>query len=334
MNISSQQDQPVLTHTLIENLKEPIKKIDSRFREHVQSENPVIQEMIDYVFAKKGKRLRPTLVFITSTIWDSDNPTALIDLALCIELVHIATLVHDDVIDSSDLRRGIETYNKKWGKTASVLFGDFLFSRAFTILSKLGNLEVIHNLAKTTSEICEGEVMQSLLKDGFNISIEKYIKIIQYKTASLIAESCRIGVTLSRMDKELEEQLYQFGLNIGMAFQIYDDYLDFHGKEEVIGKPILNDLANGYVTLPIIHLLDQASNGNRDQFITEILKGGDNINPQFLKSQLEKYHSLEYTLAAADKHIQNALDQLEKIKNPEIKLYLSEVAQYIIKREF
>ncbi len=329
------KDIPIGLEELFELIKEPINTIEKRFKKLIYSDNPIIQEMIDYVFAQAGKRLRPALVFISSMIWKSDYYNKIIDIALSIELIHIATLVHDDVIDRSDLRRGIETYNKKWGSsTASVLFGDFLFSRAFMILTSLGNFKIIENLTRTTSEICEGEIMQSLLKESYDITVERYLNIIRYKTASLIAESCRIGVIYSNFGKDMENILYQFGLNLGMAFQIYDDYLDFNAKQEVLGKPILNDLDNGYITLPIIHLLNRTDNGQRGQIINKLNNYLLAKEYHKVRDLLNESNSLKYTLDTANNHVSKAVSYLDKVKDYELKMYLTEVAGYITARAY
>ncbi|MDH5681764.1 MAG: polyprenyl synthetase family protein, partial [Spirochaetota bacterium] len=258
----------------------------------------------------------------------------IIDLGLSIELIHIATLIHDDVNDRSELRRGVDTYNKKWGNSSSVLFGDFLFCRAFVILAQMGNLQIIQNLSKTTSEICEGEIMQSFLKKNYEISIDKYFQIIRYKTASLIAESCRVGAIITDQDKETQECLYRFGLNLGMAFQIYDDFLDFHGNEELLGKPVLNDVVNGYITLPLIHLFNQKENGNREQIYNEIEEMQRDNNLHAIIELLEKSGSLDYSLNKAKSYVNQAQKELEPLNNDKLKNSLLEVAQFIINREF
>lgn len=334
MSISASENNQTSIESILEPIQKPLGSIENRFKEYVRSDNPAIQEMVDYVFVKSGKKLRPSLVFITSMIWDSKNYDEIIDLALSIELIHIATLVHDDVNDFSELRRGIETYNKKWGNTASVLFGDFLFARAFVILSKLGNLKIIQNLSKTTSEICEGEIMQSLLKDEYEISVDKYLKIIRYKTASLIGESCRVGAVIAGMGEEVENVLYRFGVNIGMAFQIYDDYLDFYGDQKSLGKPVFNDIQNGYITLPVIHLLSQVANGKKDVFISKIKSQKDLNDLDGIKKMLDEHNSLKYTLDTANDYIRKANKELTDLKNETLKDYLSKASQFIVNRRF
>lgn len=335
MSSTTQKDeQVILLNAILEPIRKPLESLESRFKEHIRSDNPVIQEMVNYVFAKSGKRLRPALVFISSMIWDSSNYTQIVDLALSIELIHLATLVHDDVLDRSEQRRGIETYNKKWGNTPSILFGDFLFSRAFVILAQLGNLKIIQNLSKTTSEVCEGEIIQSFSKNNIDISLEKYLTIARYKTASLIAESCRVGALISGLGKENEEQLYHFGLNLGMAFQIYDDYLDFQADEKTLGKPILNDITNGCITLPIIHLLNQPSNGSRDQFLSNLNEINELDRISNIKKLLKQYHSLDYTLEMAKDYVNKAKNVIQNIQNPKLKEYLSKIAQFIVTRQF
>ncbi len=335
MNLTKQQEnQGNLLDKIISPIRSYLDQMESRFKEYVVSENPVIQEMIDYVFEKKGKRLRPALVFISANLDQDSNPQNIIDLSLCIELIHIATLVHDDVNDKSDLRRGIDTYNKKWGNTASVLFGDFLFARAFVILSQLGNLKIIQNLSKTTSEICEGEIMQNFLKTDYGITIDQYLKIIRYKTASLIAESCRLGAIITDQNVKVQDLLYRFGLNLGMAFQIYDDYLDFKGDQEKLGKPVLNDIMNGYITLPMIHLFNQFSNGDREKVYGLIEKDREANNLDHINSLLEEHQSLEYSLNMANDYVYKAISILEDIESRNLRKSLRQVADFIIQREY
>lgn len=320
---------------ILQPIQSSLDQLENRFIHHIKSDNDLMQNMINYVFEKKGKMLRPSLVFITSKIWEVEDKTKLIDLALSIELIHIATLVHDDVNDKSGLRRGIETFNAKWGNTSSILFGDFLFSKAFTIVSSLENIDVIKNLSQTTSEICEGEIMQSFFKKNYEISLEKYNKIISNKTASLIAESCRIGGTLLSYSKDKMDILNNYGFNLGMAFQVYDDYLDFYGEKEVMGKPVMSDVLNGYMTLPIIHLFDSYNSENEKEDLLrelEYLKSSNDLEK--IIGMLQEKDSLKYTLERAKYYIEEAKKNISSLKDMDLKNTLEQIANFVVDREY
>ena len=314
----------------------PLEELEVYFFNSINSEDKPIQDMINYVFHKKGKLLRPSLVFLCSRIWKSSYYKEIIHLALSIEMIHIATLIHDDVNDRSELRRGIKTYHQKWGASASVLFGDFLFSHAFIILARLGNLKVIENLSETTSWICNGEIKQNFLtKKGLSeeeINIDVYLDIVKKKTACLIGESCRISSVFTGESEEFKECLYQFGINLGMAFQIYDDYLDFQGDMNILGKPTLKDLDNNYLTLPMIYRLDEWS-GDRTDFYNYLKeysqkKDGQKELQRFFKESLKK------TLDLAKFYRDRAVMDLQLIKDEDLRNRLEEVAHFVIRREY
>ncbi len=315
-------------------IEKPLENIENRFKEIICSENSVIQEMIDYLFKMKGKRIRPALIFIASKIWDSNKITTIVDIALSVELIHMATLIHDDVNDHSYIRRGMTTYNMKWGNSASVLFGDFLFSNAYLILNRIGNHEIIKNLSITTSQICEGEIIQNLHEKNFDMDIDKYLKIIKLKTASLIAESCRIGAIISEYDEEKIKLLYEFGLNLGMAFQIFDDYLDFKGESELMGKPVLSDILNGYCTLPLIHLFNCTNNKDKNDLVQLIDGYAKNNDLKKINDILDENQSLVYTLETANFYIKKSQDILYDLNDPMLKQYLIDITEFITNRQY
>lgn len=293
-----------------------------------------MKEMIDYTFVKKGKQLRPALVFFTSQNFQEgeiqkENNSNIVDLALSIEMIHMATLIHDDVNDVSELRRGILTYNKKWEHPNPVLYGDFLFSRAFVILAQLGNLEVIQNLSKTTSQICQGEILQNLNTENHDVSVEEYINIISLKTASLIAESCRISSVLMRKKTFLQEQLYRFGYNLGLAFQIFDDYLDFTGEASVMGKDPFKDLMNSSLSLPMVHFISKKG----DEAKKELQRYREKKDRKEIQGLLQE--SLDFALSVAKQYIVKAQEELERIPDThsQLKTVLEQISEFVVLRK-
>lgn len=232
--------------------------VDTVIRQSLYSEVPLINQVSEYIIHSGGKRLRPALVLLSANLFQGVQ-TAHHQLAAIVEFIHTATLLHDDVVDASDLRRGKSTANHVFGNAASVLVGDFLYSRAFQMMVKLQNMRVMEILADATNTISEGEVLQLLNVRKVDITEQEYLKVIHFKTAKLFEAATRLGAVMSNANAAQEQGLAAYGMHLGTAFQLIDDVLDLSGDPAQIGKKLGNDLAEGKPTLPLLYAMEHGT---------------------------------------------------------------------------
>lgn len=232
----------------------PAELINQRMREVLICDNQEINSILNYLMEGNGKMLRPRLVFLSASMYPHDS-IIVTDIAVAIELVHLASLVHDDVIDQAGLRRGRESLNSRWGNKASILTGDYLFATAFNLVNRHNQRDVLDGLTSTIKTMCAGEIKQMSLAYNLDINEEEYMEKTYGKTACLFALCCKVGGLVSSMPAEEVKALEQFGLCLGYAYQIIDDLLDFLSDSEIIGKPCGSDLLEGNITLPVIYAL-------------------------------------------------------------------------------
>lgn len=245
-------------HTIYKQISDELKKVDDLLKEMVDSSNPLIYEIGNYLFRKSGKRIRPALLLLCSKLLGYKGTQNILFSAL-IEAIHTASLIHDDIIDKAEVRRGQPTVHAKWGPNITVLLGDYLYIRTIDQALKNSSRKILEVLTEVTTEMVEGEITEYYHSGNLSLKEEEYFDIIKKKTASLFRAACQISSLLVESNEKVESQLAQFGLNLGMAFQIIDDLLDFTGDENRLGKPALSDLREGRITLPLIFILQ---NGN------------------------------------------------------------------------
>ncbi|OFW41294.1 MAG: hypothetical protein A3F70_04760 [Acidobacteria bacterium RIFCSPLOWO2_12_FULL_67_14] len=239
---------------LFEPIRDDLRAVEGEFARHVQSQIAVIPEIGNYVRDSGGKRIRPAVLLMASRMAGYSGEQA-VHYAAVIEFIHSATLVHDDIIDESELRRGREAAHTRWGNHLSVLFGDFLYLKSMSLALTHDALEIVRLLCDVTLRVVEGEIYQLTKKGAIDLSEDEHFEIVRRKTAVLFAGSARIGAMLGPTTREQQDALWEYGLNIGMAFQIVDDLLDFTGEAAALGKPVGGDLREGKLTLPVIHLV-------------------------------------------------------------------------------
>ena len=235
-----------------------MQAVDAVIRDRLYSDVVLIRQVAEYIIHSGGKRLRPALVLFTAGAMGYQG-TQHQELAAVVEFIHTATLLHDDVVDESDLRRGSKTANAMFGNAASVLVGDFLYSRAFQMMVGVDNMRVMRVLADATNVIAEGEVLQLLNCHNADVVIDDYLRVIRYKTAKLFEAASRLGGILGGADEALENRLAAFGMHLGTAFQLIDDVLDYSAEESDTGKHLGDDLAEGKPTLPLIHVMQHGT---------------------------------------------------------------------------
>jgi len=242
---------------------EDLKKVNELILRHMDSPVVLIPQLAGHIIAAGGKRLRPMLTLASSKLCGYTGKRH-IGLAACVEFIHTATLLHDDVVDESDLRRGLKSANAVWGNKASVLVGDFLFSRSFELMVADGSLEVLGILSRASSVIAEGEVMQLITANDTETGEAAYLDVIKAKTAKLFAAACRLGAVVAERPKVEEDALETFGTNLGIAFQLIDDVLDYSAKQATLGKTVGDDFTEGKITLPVILAFHRGSENERN----------------------------------------------------------------------
>ena len=301
----------------------------------LQSNVGLIKKMSDYHLNSGGKRIRALLTMGAAKLGGYSLGKRDVNLAACVELIHSATLLHDDVIDESKVRRGNKTTNAIWGNQSSILVGDYLLSRCFEMMVEDGNLEILKLLSSTSSKIAQGEVMQLQYKGEADLLEENYIKIIGLKTAALFAAATRVGACISDLDEKKKDALESYGKNLGLAFQIADDALDYFSKEKVFGKEIGKDFFEGKVTLPIIIVFQKANNIERS-FLSNIFKKDEREKKDLedILKLIKKYRALDATFKRAEYFVNVSYDALGIFNNSEEKSILQNLTGFSLNRSF
>lgn len=249
-----------------------MKAVDEVIRARLSSEVVLIRQVAEYIIGAGGKRLRPALVLFAAGATGYSG-THHHELAAVVEFIHTATLLHDDVVDESDLRRGNSTANSMFGNAAAVLVGDFLYSRAFQMMVTVDNMRVMSVLSDATNTIAEGEVLQLMNCHNADVDVEAYLRVIRYKTAKLFEAAAQLGAVLGKADPAVERDLARFGMHLGTAFQLIDDVLDYSGDERTTGKHLGDDLSEGKPTLPLIHVM-QHGNSHQSAVVRKAIEEG------------------------------------------------------------
>lgn len=321
--------QQLSTSTFYSPVESCILEVESRMRDVSNGHHPDLQAALDHLLSSGGKRVRPALTLLAGGMLSADHEK-MIALAASIELLHTATLVHDDLIDGALLRRGIPTLNSKWSPGATVLTGDFIFACAARLASETESVELMRLFAETLAIIVNGEITQMfprLTEDYY----EAYTNRIYAKTASLFELATTAPAVLSPKRSEVYDPARSFGYGLGMAFQIVDDVLDFTGKENAVGKPVANDLRQGLITLPTIYFIDsQPVNKDLQRIISGEKLSNDRIFQ--LVSAIQESGAIEKSMAKARDFINQALDDLEKLPYSVEHQALEELANYIVDR--
>jgi octaprenyl-diphosphate synthase len=291
----------------------------------------LVNQVAEHIVAAGGKRLRPMLLLLAARALGHGGADAH-QLAAVIEFIHTATLLHDDVVDESDLRRGRKTANALFGNAASVLVGDFLYSRSFQLMVELERVPVMKILADTTNAIAEGEVLQLLHVRNPDTDEPAYLKVIERKTAVLFAAATRLGALLAGADEALQQRLYDYGMALGYAFQIADDVLDYSADEAALGKHLGDDLAEGKATLPLIHAMRHADPDTRTRLRTIVEQGDVDAMPEVLAA-IESTGGLDYSRRRAESYAEAAQRALEGLDDNDAMAALRGLARYAVRRD-
>lgn len=305
-------------------------RVNDLIIKRLASDVPMVEKIAHYIIESGGKRLRPLLVLLSSRAAGYGQDDHL-KLAAVIEFLHTATLLHDDVVDTSDMRRGRSTANAKWGNAPSVLVGDFLYARAFEMMVELESLPIMNVLSHATAVIAEGEVMQLMNVKNPDLTEEQYMVVIHNKTAMLFEASSHTGALLAGANPEQEAALKDYGKHLGLAFQLVDDVLDYLGDAEAMGKNVGDDLAEGKTTLPLIYAMANGSDEERQLIRQAIRKGGLDDLPKVLDI-VKASGAIEYTMAKAKEQAQIAKDLLACLPESEHRQSLELLTEVAVAR--
>ena len=302
---------------VLQDLKDDLAKVEKAINENYKSDVPLIPGISSYLMSCGGKRIRPMLTLLAAKLCGRDSDETVVKHGCVVEYIHAATLLHDDVVDETTVRRGKETVNAKWGSDASILVGDFLISRAILILAQDCERKIIHAVTDATKVLVEGGIHEYTEARNVNVSEKHILDIIHRKTASMISVSVRLGGLLANATEQQETAIISFGDDFGMAFQLMDDALDYAADETVLGKPPGTDFKEGHVTLPLHHLYNNADRSLRKEI--EAFIKNENITEKDLQYIIEKMHihkSIDYTLDLARFYIDRAKSHLRKADFP------------------
>ncbi len=318
---------------IFELIESELEEVEVRLRSEAISNLSLVEEMNSYLHESGGKRLRPSLLLLVAKMLGVEGSEPL-RLGAVVELIHVATLVHDDIIDNSDVRRGRASVNAKWGNEVTVLFGDWLYMTAFWVALKQQNFRVLDILIDITRKMVEGELLQLQQNYRLDISMEEYLRICWHKTAHLFSGCGRLGAILGRSDRATEDRLAEYGESIGMAFQLIDDLLDYTSSEQALGKPVLKDLEEGTVTLPIIHLYRKA--GEAEQRFLEHVASSKEFtedNKTTIIDLVRSYGTVEDSLKLANEYASRAQNLLSGFPPSVYRDALFELPQMVINRK-
>jgi len=305
--------------------------VDALIRRRLASDVVLINQVAEYIIGAGGKRLRPMLLLLAARALGHMDTDAH-QLAAVVEFIHTSTLLHDDVVDESDLRRGRETANAVWGNATSVLVGDFLYSRSFQLMVELGRMDVQEILANTTNLIAEGEVLQLLHVRNPDTDEAAYLRVIERKTAILFAAATRLGALLAGADATTQQALHDYGMHLGYAFQIADDVLDYASDAATMGKNLGDDLAEGKMTLPLIHAVAHCDPATRER-LRAIVRAGDVSALPEVTTAISARDSLAYSRDVARRYAALAEAALDGLPDTEAVAALRGLARYAVSRD-
>jgi octaprenyl-diphosphate synthase len=318
---------------LLQSLYAPISKeladVEAQLKAELRSDHPFVDELVRYGCLLGGKRLRPSLLLLTAKAAGRITREH-VTLATVVEMIHTATLVHDDVLDEAQIRRHLATVNARWDNESSVLLGDFLFTHAFYLASTLNSVQGCRLIGRATNIVCEGELRQKGSRGNFELSESEYLEIIAAKTAELTAVSCRLGALFAGASEDTTEQMDGFGRDLGIAFQIADDLLDVLGNERTTGKSLGTDLEKQKPTLPVIRALELASVADRATILD--LVSGDDRRPESLSPFLERYEAIDYARERALTFARRARHRLEVLDRSPARDVLSLMTEFVVSR--
>ncbi|HET6757111.1 MAG TPA: polyprenyl synthetase family protein [Burkholderiales bacterium] len=313
-------------------ISDDLKQVDEVIRASLYSDVALIRQVAEYTISAGGKRLRPALVLLAAGIFGYQGRQHY-DLAAVVEFIHTSTLLHDDVVDASELRRGKASANALFGNAAAVLVGDFVYSRSFQLMVSVNNMRVLEVLAEATNTIAEGEVLQLVNSHNFDVNAESYLKVIRYKTAKLFEAAARLGAVVGGASRAEENALGKYGMHLGTAFQLVDDILDYSGDAETTGKNLGDDLSEGKTTLPLIYAM-QHGNSEQAELIREVVGRGGRDQFAGVLTAIIDTGALEFTREQAQAEAQAAKRALASFPRSRYSDCLLQLADFSVTRNY
>lgn len=313
-------------------ISDDLKQVDEVIRASLYSDVALIRQVAEYTISAGGKRLRPALVLLAAGIFGYQGRQHY-DLAAVVEFIHTSTLLHDDVVDASELRRGKASANALFGNAAAVLVGDFVYSRSFQLMVSVNNMRVLEVLAEATNTIAEGEVLQLVNSHNFDVNAESYLKVIRYKTAKLFEAAARLGAVVGGASRAEENALGKYGMHLGTAFQLVDDILDYSGDAETTGKNLGDDLSEGKTTLPLIYAM-QHGNSEQAELIREVVGRGGRDQFAGVLTAIIDTGALEFTRERAQAEAQAAKRALASFPRSRYSDCLLQLADFSVTRNY
>jgi len=320
--------------SLVEPVREKLEALEEAFRQELRSDVPIISEIYAHITRQSGKRVRPTLLLLCADLagYGGDGD---VNLGVVVEFIHTATLIHDDIIDNAEVRRGQRSVNAIWDNNVTVLLGDYLYVKSMQLALREDSLRILDILTRTTMTMVEGELIELAVSGDLGIATHAYLDVVRRKTADLFGTCGRLAGVLARLDAEREEALADYGSNVGMAFQLVDDMLDFVGDETKLGKPVVNDLIEGKVTLPVILLLERVAPAE-----AELVRGivaRREVTPEEQARLLELFEThgtLQATYRLAAEYGRRALKSLAMFEDTPARRVLEKVPDLLLGRRF
>ncbi|WP_460838056.1 octaprenyl diphosphate synthase [Noviherbaspirillum agri] len=322
--------QTTSQNTIIQPIATDMEAVNATIRRQLYSDVPLVNQIAEYIISAGGKRIRPVLVLLVANAHGYCG-THHHSLAAVVEFIHTATLLHDDVVDESSLRRGRQTANALFGNAASVLVGDFVYSRAFQMMVFVGNMRVMQILADATNVIAEGEVLQLLNMHDPDVTEERYLQVIRSKTAKLFEAAAQLGALIAGAPEDAIAAAAEYGRSLGTAFQLIDDVLDYSGNAADIGKNVGDDLREGKPTLPLIYLM-QHGTPNQRQLVRSCIENGDEQHFSEILAAITSSGALEYTKNEAEKAAQRAANSISTLPNSQFKDSLVQLCAFAVDR--
>ncbi|MGH1377536.1 MAG: polyprenyl synthetase family protein [Alphaproteobacteria bacterium] len=331
-DLDNQNDNPL--DRLSDLLSKDMENVDALIVKNMHSDVPLIPKLAQYLISAGGKRIRPLLTLASTSLFNGPMDKSY-NLAAAVEFIHTATLLHDDVVDESFERRGKQTANLVFGNQASVLVGDFLFSKSFQMMVDSGSLDILRILSNASAVIAQGEVLQLSTTNDITTSMDTYLDVIESKTAALFAASCEVGAVVSKQNDDIVHAMNSYGTKLGTAFQIIDDALDYSANQEKLGKEIGDDFKEGKMTAPIIFALENATD-EETSFWQRTLAYKKQEDSDFNTAMeiIEKHNALEKTIELAKKYSNEAKHSISMLDDSKTKTLLCDLTDYTITRSF
>lgn len=320
--------QPASLVEIYRPIANELREVETILRRELTSDLPWIDQLLEHSRLVGGKRMRPVFLLLTGACCGALGQSHLF-MAAALEMIHTASLIHDDVLDDAETRRHVATANSRWGNKVSVLLGDYLFTHAFSVASKTDSPAAIQSLASASKRVCAGEMKQNAWIGNFELSQPDYVQMVSEKTGELVGCGCRLGALLSSANAKTVSGFDQFGQDLGIAFQIIDDVLDLVGSQQTVGKTLGTDLANRKPTLPIIHALANLDESRRKKLLTLLADGG---NEGEINGLLAQSDSIDYARQTAAEHASRAIRFAESLPATDYAAALTSAAQFILER--